>query len=246
MRENGGGDHSVAEVVDAFEAFAGVRLTPAQVSNFRRTRDLARRRQTLTPTDGRRAPVGAVSVNHGYRVVKVAEGRWERLHERNWVAANGPVPEGHVLLFADGDRANCDADNVVAVPRTLLGVLALGPRWHDRDGLEAAVALARLRQGVAHACRRPRRCGVCGREFVPDGCGAEQDARAATCRECLDRGLLAPKRVTVVEHVCPVCGETFEGSRRRVYCSERCQHRVNNAKQAERRAERRRREGGGR
>ena len=32
-----------------------------------------------------------------------------------WEAANGPVPEGHVLIFLDGNGLNCDLSNIMCV-----------------------------------------------------------------------------------------------------------------------------------
>ena len=41
-------------------------------------------------------------------------------HRWLWEQAHGPVPEGHALKCLDGDRANTDPANWVAVPRALL------------------------------------------------------------------------------------------------------------------------------
>lgn len=55
-------------------------------------------------------PVGAYRINScGYLDQKVrADGppqkRFERVHRLVWIAANGPIPEGHVVRFKDGIR----------------------------------------------------------------------------------------------------------------------------------------------
>ncbi len=41
-------------------------------------------------------------------------------HRWLWERANGPLPEGHILKCLDGDRANTDPSNWVAIPRAML------------------------------------------------------------------------------------------------------------------------------
>lgn len=36
-------------------------------------------------------------------------------HRLIWEAVNGPVPRGHKLIFLDGDRKNCDIENIALV-----------------------------------------------------------------------------------------------------------------------------------
>ena len=43
---------------------------------------------------------------YGYRMA------WCPLHHYNWYEANGPIPDGHRLVFRDGDYNNCRADNL--------------------------------------------------------------------------------------------------------------------------------------
>lgn len=40
-----------------------------------------------------------------------------RLHKYNWEKAHGPVPEGYVLRFKDGDRSNCDISNLECISK---------------------------------------------------------------------------------------------------------------------------------
>jgi len=48
----------------------------------------------------------------GYIYVKVDECHWRLKHYLIWEAANGPVPEGFVLYFVDGDRYNLRLENI--------------------------------------------------------------------------------------------------------------------------------------
>ena len=51
--------------------------------------------------------------------VKVAEGQpMVKKHRWLWEQANGKVPEGHVLVFRDGNRRNCVLSNLECVTRS--------------------------------------------------------------------------------------------------------------------------------
>lgn len=67
------------------------------------------------------APVGYERFWQGDQTwyVKVAEGqRMVPKHRWLWEQAHGPVPEGHVLVFLDGDRRNCVLENLECVTRS--------------------------------------------------------------------------------------------------------------------------------
>ena len=125
-------------------------------------------------------------------------------------------------LFADHDRRNFDPENLVAVPRSLIGVMNGGQPWHDRESLETAIGIARLKSGIASAVAGKPVCGVCGREFEPDiRTGCRNDYRQRTCRECLEKGLRAPKDYGWA--TCPRCGARFHRrSASQIFCSKRC------------------------
>ena len=56
--------------------------------------------------------------------VKIAEPNvWKAKHLLVWEAAHGPVPPGHVILFADQNRENCSLENLLLVTRGELAVL---------------------------------------------------------------------------------------------------------------------------
>lgn len=73
-------------------------------------------------------PVGSERVNaYGYVDVKIQDGKlqknWKAKHILLWEEANGPVPKGHALLFADGNKQNVVLENLLLVSRRKLAVL---------------------------------------------------------------------------------------------------------------------------
>lgn len=78
-------------------------------------------------------PLGSerTSSSHGYVFIKVAEKnpysdaktRYKYKHIHIWEQANGPVPEGYVVIFKDGDKKNFLQDNLILVSRKELLVL---------------------------------------------------------------------------------------------------------------------------
>ncbi len=67
-------------------------------------------------------PTGSEIVNeHGYTKVKVGEPKqWKFKHVLVWENLNGPLPQGDVVIFADGNRANFAPENLVRVSRSEL------------------------------------------------------------------------------------------------------------------------------
>ena len=69
-------------------------------------------------------PVGSERNNSGIIEVKVSEPHgWRSKHVLIWESVNGPVPDGHVVVFADRDRSNFDAANLLCVSRAELVVM---------------------------------------------------------------------------------------------------------------------------
>lgn len=137
-------------------------------------------------------PVGTERVTKdGYMEVKVAERRtaknsndnWRPKHHLVWEAANcSLVPEHVKIVFADGDKANLDPENLVAVPNDLWSVISLKgiPYW-DRESLELAMLRAKVTRARVKVTRRSRPCKRCGSEFAP------RYDNQRTCDECLGR-----------------------------------------------------------
>jgi hypothetical protein len=77
-----------------------------------------------------RRPVGSERIStDGYVEIKLSERdpyfnrstRWKHKHVHVWEQVNGPVPDGCVIIFLDGNRLNCeDINNLELVTRTEL------------------------------------------------------------------------------------------------------------------------------
>lgn len=59
-------------------------------------------------------PVGSIArAQKGYKAIKVAEPNvWVMLHRKIWEDANGPVPDGMVISYIDGNKENCVLENL--------------------------------------------------------------------------------------------------------------------------------------
>lgn len=71
-------------------------------------------------------PIGTERVSKdGYLQRKInddmpLQGRWRGVHILQWEAINGPLPKGHALVFIDGDKKNCNPNNLELVTRAEL------------------------------------------------------------------------------------------------------------------------------
>jgi hypothetical protein len=66
----------------------------------------------------------------GYLWIKVKDyslnDNWIQYHRYVWEQANGPVPDHHKILFLDGNRANCNLENLACVSD---GVMSTANKW---------------------------------------------------------------------------------------------------------------------
>lgn len=163
LRETIPGKH-VQEIADAFELRFGIRLTKNQVRGKMRGLGVrsgvtGREKGCATPMS-ERYQIGDEMESRGNVWVKVSKGGstgksrslyksglWEKKQNLAWQQANGkPLPEGWVVMFADGDRRNFDPENLMAVPIEVSQmVYGMKLPHHDRASLQACVTLARIR-----------------------------------------------------------------------------------------------------
>ena len=74
-------------------------------------------------------PIGSESVTRdGYTIVKVSNQgtrneQWRPKHRLIWEKHYGPVPDGHAVVFGDGDKTNFSLDNLILVSRSQLSVM---------------------------------------------------------------------------------------------------------------------------
>jgi len=131
--------------------------------------DILRRRFKLLPIYPRRHEVvehGGVKYTPGRRgdgrggpYLRATTGDRETLHAVIWREANGPVPDGHELTFADGNSLNCALENLVCLPKKEMRQRnASGTNQHTRSREAELVAgiegwILKLAQRSAHSFR---------------------------------------------------------------------------------------------
>ena len=100
------------------------RLNRTIGATYARAKKLGLSKRRIEARAGNAVPIGTVrkAGRQGYLFVKVAEGRpwgkvWKRLHHVVWEAANGPLPDTHVLKFKDGNVENVALENLEPVPK---------------------------------------------------------------------------------------------------------------------------------
>jgi len=102
----------------------------------------------------------------GFVWVKVAEPNVSReKHRIVWEQHYGQsIPKGHVVIFADRNRQNCDLDNLILVTRRELLILnRRGLISTNADATRAALALVKLTVAVNDRKKGANGCGSKGR-----------------------------------------------------------------------------------
>lgn len=98
-------------------------------------------------------PVGSESVrwfDHGHTKkciwVKIADPDvWREKHDLVWEAHNGPIPQGHALIFLDGNTLNPSIDNLALVDRyTNLLMNKNGLRYDSKEETETGLLIAKV------------------------------------------------------------------------------------------------------
>ena len=56
--------------------------------------------------------VRTLSDGNQYKYIRISESSWELYHRHLWEKANGPVPEGMLVYFKDGNSMNCVIENL--------------------------------------------------------------------------------------------------------------------------------------
>lgn len=100
--------------------------------------------------------VGEERTMDGYIYVKIAQPNvWKQKHRIIWEAEHGPIPDGYVIIFRDGDRKNCSLENLMMVEKRIMGSL----NKKDLIGMngdlkETAVAIAKVKVAIGDAKRK--------------------------------------------------------------------------------------------
>lgn len=100
-------------------------------------------------------PIGSERITKdGYIEIKIQEGKfqknWRGKHILVWEEHNGPVPEGHAVIFGDGNNRNFDIDNLILVSRAqLLKLNQQGLIKNDADLTRTGVIIADLQMKIS-------------------------------------------------------------------------------------------------
>lgn len=103
-------------------------------------------------------PIGTEKVlKDGYIWVKVNDlpktkknVNWKQKQKIVWEEANGPVPEGYFVMFADGNNRNFELDNLVLVTKAeMLYLNRNGLIYNHSDVTKSSVLIARMMSKVS-------------------------------------------------------------------------------------------------
>lgn len=115
----------------------------------------ASRRTQFKPGDKpvNELPVGTIrTTKDGYLIKKISMTgtlweRWKPVHRSVWEDHHGPIPEGMVVLFKDGNKQNCDISNLMLATRAeMITMVKKGYLFEDPDLTETAHNLVVLQQ----------------------------------------------------------------------------------------------------
>jgi hypothetical protein len=75
---------------------------------------------------------------------------WVPKHRLAWESANGKIPKGHKVIFADGDKSNFSLGNLLLVSGGELGVMnRFGLKSSNGDLTKAGKTVANIRMAIA-------------------------------------------------------------------------------------------------
>ena len=144
MRENYP-HHSNEWMVEAIEREFGERIKAGtlRMKAHRMGIKLSKERQSKAVKEHRIAEVGKITLwSTGYKFIRTEDG-WVNYNRFLIEEAIGePLPEGYVVVFADGDSTNYSVDNLVAVPMNWQSIIA-NNKWAG-EMLETGLIWLRL------------------------------------------------------------------------------------------------------
>jgi hypothetical protein len=102
----------------------------------------------------KRRPIGTEINREGYLKVKIKNGydekNYKSKHVLVWEEANGPIPEGHVVIFADRNKENFDLDNLILVSKKELCWMNHNKLIQsEKDLTKAAAVVAKIKILIA-------------------------------------------------------------------------------------------------
>lgn len=109
-------------------------------------------------------PVGSERIDRdGYTLIKVSdEGpwhkRWRHKHKVVWEEKHGPIPKGHVILFADQNKRNITLENLILIKQSQLSVLnKKGLLHNDAELTKTGIIMADIYRKISERKRSGER-----------------------------------------------------------------------------------------
>ena len=96
----------------------------------------------------------------GYLKVKIAEPNvWKFRHIMEWEKAHGEVPAGCNIIFKDGNKLNCNPENLECVERAVHGIMNFhGLRFDSALLMDTGLAIARLKHKASELSKEVKGC----------------------------------------------------------------------------------------
>lgn len=100
-------------------------------------------------------PIGTMTkTEDGITLIKVSEdgGQWDRwmpIHRKVWEDHHGPIPEGMMVIYKDGNKDNWEIDNLMLITNGENAQLnTRGLRFGDPEKTEAGLLIAKMYQAA--------------------------------------------------------------------------------------------------
>jgi hypothetical protein len=96
-------------------------------------------------------PIGTERTHtSGYVLIKIPNSKYfVRKHCYIWEQAHGKIPEGHNVIFLDGNKLNCELNNLALVTDGELGAMnRLNLRFNDKEFTKIGLTIAKHRTAI--------------------------------------------------------------------------------------------------
>lgn len=58
-----------------------------------------------------------------YKFIRIGLANWQPYHRYIWIQHNGPIPEGYIVRFINGNTLDCRIENLELIPRALHSIM---------------------------------------------------------------------------------------------------------------------------
>jgi hypothetical protein len=135
------------EITKLFNDYFNTSLTTTQIKSHAHYRKL---KMEVPNSIG--LPVNTERLENDYTAVKILIGKqknWKRKHNLIWEQANGQIPKGHIIIFADQNKSNFSLDNLVLISKgELVRLNKAGMIFNDPELTKTALAVVRHKAAI--------------------------------------------------------------------------------------------------